>query len=94
MREDFRQLSAAAASGEMKAIRHHAHRMRGAMAHAEDGEEIVELCRELELGAAQALAVVEAHVDNLALYLAAYFDDPESDKGSQDAARRNWPDTI
>ncbi|CAJ96870.1 histidine kinase [Cupriavidus necator] len=94
MREDFRQLSAAAASGEMKAIRHHAHRMRGAMAHAEDGEEIVELCRELELGAAQALAVVQAHVDNLALYLAAYFDDPESDKGSQDAARRNWPDTI
>ncbi len=94
MREDFKQLFAAAASGELKAIRHHAHRMRGAMAHAEDGEEIVELCRELELDAAQALAAVQAHVDNLALYLAAYFDDPENHEGSQDAARRDWPDTI
>ncbi|AQV98718.1 hybrid sensor histidine kinase/response regulator [Cupriavidus necator] len=92
MREDFEQLSAAAGKGEFKAIRHHAHRMRGAMAHVGDGEEIVELCLELELGAAQALEVVQAHVDNLALYLAAYFESPEghsdSHEGRQDAARR------
>lgn len=90
MREDFAALSAAARRGEWKALRHHAHRMRGAMALAEDGEEIVALCRELELDVAQAQQAVQAHVDNLALYLAAYFegsDDPASEqKGSQNGS--------
>ncbi|WP_432261179.1 ATP-binding protein [Cupriavidus sp. TMH.W2] len=93
MRDDFRQLAAAAGSGELKAVRHHAHRMRGAMAHAGDGEEIVELCRELELGAAQALEVVQGHVDNLALYLAEYFEGSDRQKvglqGGHESARES-----
>ncbi|RAS03444.1 response regulator [Cupriavidus alkaliphilus] len=102
MRDDFAALSAAAASGELKALRHHAHRMRGAMALAEDGDEIVGLCRELELDVARAQEAVQAHVDNLALYLAAYFDDPEgpvssqngSQNGSHNSHRGDWRSTI
>ncbi|NUO88754.1 MAG: response regulator, partial [Cupriavidus sp.] len=99
MRDDFAALSAAARSGEWKAIRHHAHRMRGAMALAEDGEEIVALCRELELDVAHAQEAVQAHVDNLALYLAAYFDEPGdaaseqngSQNGSKGGSRNGHP---
>ncbi|WP_373377363.1 ATP-binding protein [Cupriavidus nantongensis] len=106
MREDFAALSAAARSGEWKALRHHAHRMRGAMALAQDGEEIVALCRELELDVAQAQEAVQAHLDNLALYLEAYFDEPadsaSEQKGSQNGSKsgsRNghpgdWRSTI
>ncbi|NSX13551.1 response regulator [Cupriavidus taiwanensis] len=83
MREDFAALSAAARSGELKTIRHHAHRMRGAMSLAEDGDEIVALCRDLELDVTQAQEAVQAHVDNLALYLAAYFDGPDDPANSQ-----------
>ncbi|WP_427308147.1 response regulator [Cupriavidus sp. H39] len=98
MRDDFAALSAAARSGELKAVRDHAHRMRGAMALAADGEEIVALCRELELDVAQARETVQAHIDNLALYLAAYFggpDDPARGRnGSPNGGLGDWPSHI
>ncbi|UDM52654.1 ATP-binding protein [Cupriavidus sp. MP-37] len=102
MRDDFAALSAAAASGELKALRHHAHRMRGAMALAEDGDEIVALCRELERDVAQAQEAVQAHVDNLALYLAAYFDGPDgpassqngNQNGNQNGHQGDWRSSI
>ncbi|CAM3306585.1 two-component sensor response receiver component, histidine kinase [Cupriavidus taiwanensis LMG 19424] len=98
MREDFAALSAAAGSGEWQALRHHAHRMRGAMALAEDGDEIVALCRELELDVVKAQEAVQAHVDNLALYLAAYFDEPDDPasylKDGPIDQQRDWRSTI
>ncbi|MDQ0139725.1 ATP-binding protein [Cupriavidus necator] len=98
MRDDLAALAAAARGGELKAVRQHAHRMRGAMALAEDGDEIVALCRELELDVAQAQEAVQAHIDNLALYLAAYFDEPDGPasarKDSQNGRLGDWRSQI
>lgn len=69
VREDLAALSAAAGRGDLAGVRRHAHRMRGAMAYVEGGEDVADLCRQLELGAADALQAARHHIEDLVHYL-------------------------
>ncbi|WP_448681692.1 response regulator [Pseudomonas nicosulfuronedens] len=77
MRGDLDSLYAATHRGDLRRIGFIAHRIRGALVQArlEEYEQALELCREIEAAVAGVQQEVAEHVEDLGLYLEAYFEE-------------------
>lgn len=72
MRDDLDVLTQAIARGDLAQVGRTAHRMRGAIVSVEGGEEVADLCRDLEGGIHQAFGAAQSHIDDIHLYLDAF----------------------
>lgn len=75
LEEDTRQLFSVLEHGDLRQTGQLAHRMRGAVAYAEGGEEIAALCDEIEQELSMTLDEIRTHIGDLALYVRAFIDE-------------------
>lgn len=91
IREDAQALRRAVERGNLKTVSEHAHRVRGAVMHLRDWEELADLSKDLESGAREAIKSAQELVDDFDAYLQQYLEadarlegDPAGSHGSDD----------